>query len=140
MNLPRAALAALAAFVIYFVLGGLLFAVSPMSDEFRKYPAVYRTPESMKDVFALGMAATLVAMFVLAVVYGRWYRGGRGAVEGAKFGALIGVFAVCGFVLHNYVNLNIGMKLTIEQAAAYFVQWTIAGIIIGAIYRPAAAG
>lgn len=137
MSLRRAALAALAAFVAYFVLGGLLFGLSPMTEEFRKYPQVYRAPESMKDVFAVGMAAMLLAMFVLAILYAKFSSAGSGIVQGTRFGALIGVFAVCSFVLHNYVNLNIGLKLTIEQAVAYFVQWTIAGIIIGAIYRPA---
>ena len=58
--------------------------------------------------------------------------------EGARFGALIGIFVVCAFVLHNYVNLNIGLKLALGQAAAYFVQWTIVGIVIGLIYKPLA--
>ena len=50
------------------------------------------------------------------------YSGGRGVVEGARFGALIGVFAIGSFVVHNYVNLNIGLKLTVQQSIAYFVQ------------------
>jgi hypothetical protein len=33
--------------------------------------------------------------------------------------ALIGVFAVCAFVVHNYVNLNIGLTLMLMQAGAY---------------------
>ena len=45
---------------------------------------------------------------------------------------------VCGFVLHNYVNLNIGLKLALMQAVAYFVQWAIIGIVIGLIYKPLA--
>jgi hypothetical protein len=45
---------------------------------------------------------------------------------------------VCALVLHNYVNLNIGLKLVLGQAVVYFVQWTIVGIIIGLIYRPLA--
>jgi hypothetical protein len=55
-------------------------------------------------------------LFVLAVMYAKSYRRGSGASEGARLGALIGVFALCAFVLHNYVNLNIGLKLTVEQA------------------------
>jgi uncharacterized membrane protein len=66
------------------------------------------------------------------------YRGGSGIAEGARFGALIGVFSICSFVVHNYVNLNIGLKLTMEQAVAYFVEWVVAGIVIGLIYRPPA--
>jgi hypothetical protein len=40
--------------------------------------------------------------------------------------------------VHNYVNLNIGLKLTIQQSIAYFVQWVLVGIVIGLVYKPAA--
>jgi hypothetical protein len=46
----------------------------------------------------------------------------------------MGTFVVFAFVLHNYVNL----KLALGQAAIYFFQWTIAGIVIGLIYKPLA--
>jgi len=86
----------------------------------------------------VGMFAMLLSIAVLAVLYALLYRGGSGVAEGARFGALIGLFAVGSFVLHNYVNLNIGGRLTAGQAIAYFFQWTIVGIVIGLIYRPAA--
>jgi hypothetical protein len=73
---------------------------------------------------------------VVAIIFAMIHPGGAGAAEGARFGALLGFFVVCGFVLHNYVNLNIGVKLALMQAGAYFVQWTIVGIVIGLIYRP----
>lgn len=137
MNYTRIALAALSATVVYFVLGGMLFALSPMANEFRKYPAVYRTAESMKGVMPIGMLGMLLSMVVLAVMYALLYRGGSGIAEGARFGVLVGAFAVGSFVLHNYVNLNIGLKLTLEQAVAYLLQWTIVGIVLGLVYRPA---
>ena len=141
MNLTRIALAALGAFVVYFALGGLLFAALPwLKNEFHRYPAVYRPQETIKSVMPAGMAAMFVAMLVLAVIYAMLYQGGSGFAEGARFGTLIGVFAVCAFVVHNYVNLNIGLKLTLEQAAAYFVEWTVVGIVIGLIYKPALPG
>jgi hypothetical protein len=84
-----------------------------------------------------GMAAMFVAMLVLAIIYAMLYRGGAGLTEGARFGALIGVFAICSFVIHNYVNVNIGRKLTIQQSIAYFVEWVVVGIVIGLIYHPA---
>jgi len=138
MNFSRIALAALGAFVAYFVLGGLSFVVAPsLANEFRKYPAVYRSQEDIKSVMPAGMAAMFLAMVVLAVIYAMLYQNGSGIVEGARFGALIGVFSVCAFVMHNYVNLNIGLKLTLEQEAAYFVEWLVTGIVIGLIYRRA---
>jgi hypothetical protein len=137
MNLSRVALAALGAFVAYFVLGGISFVLFPsLKDEFLKYPAVYRTPDAMKTVMPAGMAAMFVAMVVLAIIYAMAYQGGSGAAEGARFGTLIGVFAICAFVIHNYVNLNIGSKLTLQQSIAYFVEWLAVGLVIGLIYRP----
>jgi hypothetical protein len=41
--------------------------------------------------------------------------------------------------VHNYVNLNIGSKLTLEQSIAYFVEWVVTGIVVGLIYRPPAS-
>jgi hypothetical protein len=139
MNYSRIVLAALGAFVAYFAFGGLVFGMLPqLRVEFSKYPAVYRTQENIKAVMPVGMAAMFVSILVLAVIYALAYRGGPGFAEGARFGALIGIFAVGAFVLHNYVNLNIGAKITVQQSLAYFVEWTIVGVVIGLIYKPAA--
>lgn len=78
-----------------------------------------------------------MGIFVLAVMYAKSYRRGSGASEGARFGAMVGVFAVCAFVLHNYVNLNIGLKLTVEQAIGYVIEWLAVGIVIGLTYKSA---
>ena len=138
MNYPRIALAALGATVAYFVLGGILFAALPsLRKEFMKYPAVYRTQDDMKRVMPMGMISILVGIFVVAVLYAMAYPAGGGVLDGARFGALIGVFAVCGFALHNHMLLNIGIKLTVGQAISYFVQWLVVGIVISLIYAPA---
>ncbi|MGA8101531.1 MAG: hypothetical protein WB869_05225 [Candidatus Acidiferrales bacterium] len=137
MNISRIALAAFGALVAYFILGGLTFSIASLRNEFLKYPAVYRSPDAMKSVMPVGMLAMLVGMLVLAVTYAMLYKGGSGLIEGARFGALIGAFVVCAFVLHNYVNLNIGLKLAVEQSAIYFVAWLVTGVVIGLIYRPA---
>jgi len=138
MNTMGVVLAALGAFVAYFVVGGVMFVSMPgLKKEFMKYPAVYREHEGQMKHMPAAMAATLVAIVVLAVLYAMIYHGGSGVVEGARFGALIGVFAIGTFTVHNYVNLNIGWKLTVEQSVAYFIQWVVVGIVIGLIYRPA---
>ena len=137
MNFTRIFLAGLGGFVAYFVVGGVLFGLLPtLRTEFAKYPAVYRTQDGIKSVMPAGMAAMFVSILALAAIYALAYRGGSGLVEGARFGVLVGVFAIGSFVVHNYVNLNIGLKLTIQQSVAYFVEWVIAGLVIGLIYRP----
>jgi hypothetical protein len=138
MNLSRIALAAVGGFVAYFVLGGLTLVLFPfLREEFRKYPAVYRPQEAMMSFMPIGMAAMFMSMLVLALLYAMLYKGGSGIAEGARFGALVGVFAIGSFVMHNYVNLNIGLTLTLESAIVYLVEWVAVGIAIGLIYRPA---
>jgi len=142
MNFGRIALAALGGFVAYFVLGGLSFALVPsLKSEFLKYPAVYRSQQGQMSHMPAGMVAMFASMLALAVIYAMLYQGATGVAGGARFGAifgaLIGVFAICAFVVHNYVNLNIGLTLTFQQSVAYFVEWTVTGVVIGLIYRPA---
>jgi len=136
VSYSRIALAGLGATVIYFALGFLLFTLPLLTNEYRKFPAVYRTPESMKRVAPLGMLGMLISMIALAALYALCCRAGLPLVEGVRFGFLVGCFALGSFVLHNYVNLNIGLKLTVGQGVAYFIQWIVAGIVIALIYRP----
>jgi hypothetical protein len=135
MNYPRIVLAAVGAVVAYFALGGLLFTRASMRREFLKYATVYRSQEDMKAVMPIGMVGMFLSMLVLAVIYAMLYRGGSGLIEGTRFGALVGLYALGSFVLHNHVNLRIGARLTLLQAMAYFVEWTVVGLVIGLIYR-----
>jgi hypothetical protein len=141
MNLFRLILAALGAFAAYFALGGLIFGLFPsLKEEFLKYPRVYRSEEGQMSHMPAGMAGMFLAILLLAILYASLYQGSSGMlssmVKGACFGALVGLFTVGSHVMQQYVNLNIGLKLTLISAVAYFVEWTVAGIAIGLTYRP----
>jgi hypothetical protein len=139
MNYSRLVLAALGGMVASFAFGFLvLWLVPALIKEGHKYPAVFRPKEEMKTVMPIGIVATFLSTLVVAIIFAMPHQGGSGATEGARFGLLLGIFVVCAFVLHNYVNLNIGLKLTLMRAVAYFVQWTIIGIVISLIYKPLA--
>ena len=137
MNFTRIFLAGLGGFVAYFAIGGLSFALMPwLKTEVLKYPAVYRPEEEIKRTMPVGMTAMFVSILALAVIYAMMYREGSGVATGAAFGALIGVFVVGSFVIHNYMILNIGLKLALEQSVAYFLEWVAVGVVIGLVYRP----
>jgi hypothetical protein len=137
VNYARIALASVGATVAYFAFGFILFAALPaMKSEFLKYPDVYRSREAMMKVMPYGMVAILVSIVVVAVLYARINPAGGGIVSGIYLGALIGIFSVCTFVIHNYVNLNIGLALALYQGICYFIQWVIVGAAIGLIYKP----
>jgi hypothetical protein len=109
MNFARIGLAALGAFVAYFVIGGIAFGLIPsLRNEFLKYPAIYRPKEGQMSHMPAGMAAMFLAILALAVIYAMLDQGGSGVATGTLFGALIGVYSVGSFVIHNYVNLNVG--------------------------------
>jgi hypothetical protein len=141
MNIMRIALASLGGTVAYFVYGFAMFAAWPsMKAEFKKYPNIYRSEESMMKVMPVGMVGTLISIVVVAILYAKIYPGGgdvvSGLPSGISLGALIGLFVVCVFAIHNYVNLNIGVKLTVYQSIAYFFQWIVVVAAIGLIYKP----
>ena len=86
-------------------------------------------------VMPYGMVAILISIVIVAILYARIHFAGGGIASGAYFRTLIGVFSVCTFVIHNYVNLNMGLALTPYQGVTYFIQWVIVGATIGLIYR-----
>lgn len=136
MNYISLLLAALGGTVASFVVGGLIFWLVPaLVEEAHKHPAVFRPKEEMMKVMPVGMGSTFIAILVAAVIFALMHHGRSGALAGAHFGILIGLFVVFGFVLHNYANLNISLKLALGQAAAYFVQWVAVGTVIGLIYK-----
>jgi hypothetical protein len=139
MNYASLAMAALGGTVASFAFGFLLLWLVPaLIEEARKYPAVFRPKEEMMKVMPFGLVSTFVSILVAAMIFSLMHHGRSGAIAGAHFGVLLGLFVVCGFVLHNYVNLNIGLRLALGQAVAYFFQWTIIGLVIGLIYKPLA--
>jgi hypothetical protein len=139
MNYLSLGLAALGGTVASFAFGFLvLWLVPGLIKEAHKYPAVFRPKEEMMKVMPIGLVSTFISILVAAMIFALMHHGRSGAIAGAHFGVLLGLFVVCAFVLHNYVNLNIGLKLALGQAAAYFFQWAIIGLVIGLVYKPLA--
>jgi hypothetical protein len=137
VNYGHIALAFLGATVAYFVCGFVMFAALPgMKSELLKYPNVFRSHDGMMKVMPYGMVSILISIVVVAVLYAKMYPAGGGIASGVYLGALIGIFSVCVFVIHNHVYLNIGIALTLYEGITYFIQWVIVGAAFGLIYKP----
>ena len=135
MNFGHIVITAALAWVAYFVFGGIVFmGVPALKREFQKYEALYRPQDDMKKVMPLGMAATFVAILVLTHIYAMVHLHGSPLERGLIFGGLIGVFFDCVFVAHNYVNLRLGGKLSIQQAIAYFFEWLVVCVVMALVY------
>ena len=135
MNLPRIALAAVAALVAYFIVGGIFFAVPVMRTEFAKYPTVFRTGDAINSVMGVGLSGILLAIGAAATIFARMHPAGAKIGAGFKFGVLLAVFQLGSLVLHNYMNLNIGWRLAMVQGVAYTAEWIVVGVVISLVYR-----
>ena len=138
MNYARAAVAALVGTLVYYMIGffteGWLFRA-----DFAPYSAVFRSSDTVMRYMPLGIVFSFIGTFVVALIFARLSSGSSRLVEGARLGLLVGIFVACVFVGTNYVVLNIGGRLALEEAAGAIVQWIIVGIVIGLIYRPLSA-
>jgi len=135
MNLTRIALAALAALVAYFIVGGIFFAIPAMGAEFAKYPAVYRTGEALNSVMGVGVLGILLAIGAAAAIFARMHPAGTGIKAGLGFGVTLAVFQLGSLVLHNYMMLHIGGRLSMLQGIAYTAEWFVVGVVISLVYR-----
>ena len=135
MNYTRIILAAVVGWGVYFACGAVVFG-KLIADYYRPYPGVYRSADAVMSYFPIGIAGTLLAILVLAVMYAKGYQGGPRVLEGARFGALIGLFVVFAVVGDEYVTLNIGGKLAVAMAIGRLVGWIIVGMAIGLVYKP----
>jgi hypothetical protein len=135
MSLMWIALAALGAFVAYFAVGSIFFAIPAMRAEFAKYPAVFRTGEAINSVMAVGMLGILLAIGAATAIFALMHPAGAGIAAGLRFGILLAVFQLGGFVLHNHMNLNIGWRLSALQGIVFTTEWIVVGVVISLVYR-----
>ena len=137
MSYARLVAAAVAALVVFFAYGFLVNGML-IREDYAQFSVVYRSADALPQYVPYGLAGTFVAMLALVMMYAKGYEGGSGAAEGARFGALVGIFVACTHVVDNYVTLNIGAKLATEMAVAAFFQWILVGLVVGLVYRPRA--
>ena len=137
MNYGRLALAAVVATVVDAVYGFLVWGTL-LGGEFSRYENVFRPPEVGPSYLPLMFVGILLAMFAATYIYAKGYEGGAGLQEGMRFGVCLAVFVVGAAYFVDYAILRIGRKLAVFMAVAGFVEWVIAGTVIGALYKPAA--
>jgi hypothetical protein len=135
MNYPRIAMASVAAVIVFFVYGFLVEGMLIRKD-FALSAALYRDSNAQMKYMPIGMASVLVGLFAATVLYAKWCGGASGAAIGLRFGLLMGVFVACIHAISNLVTMNMNLRLGLEIAFSTFVGWVLAGITIGAVYRP----
>jgi hypothetical protein len=101
--------------------------------------AAFRPDPEIVRRLPIGYAAQLIGFCIAAWMYARLHWGGRGILEGLRFGVLVGMVLVSFVVVWNYVTQPISAVLGVAEAFEYVIAATIYGAIIGAVYRPPVA-
>jgi hypothetical protein len=131
MNGGKLLLAALVAFVAMFLVGSLWHMVV-MADFYAE-----RAPGPMREdplLWSLALGLAVLAL-LMAWIYPKGYQGGSHVVEGAKFGAIIGVLWILPLqlVLHGLLE-GTTLTLTFVDVPWHIVEQGIGGALIGFVY------
>ena len=137
MNFARIALAAVVATVVDAVFGVVVYG-NLLTAEFGQYPNVYRPMDTQMAYMPALFGGIFIAMIGAAAIYAKGYEGGNGLKEGFRFGLLIALVTMGYAAIVGYSMTNIGRNLGLLMAAAVFVEWVVAGVVIGLMYKPAA--
>ena len=139
MNYARLFLAALAATVAFFAYGFLVHGWL-IARDYLPYPVgVYRSSDDSRSHMPFGLLGLFVAILIFSIIYARGFATKSSARAGARLGFLFGLFMAGAFVAVNYATIHISGKLASELAVSELLEWTLVGLVVGLIYKPAAA-
>jgi hypothetical protein len=133
VNFARVAAGALVGWIVYLGLSPLVNNVL-LADLYAQHAGVFRPQSEMNLAFGLG--ATLVGFFVFAYAYAKGYEGGKGAVEGLRFGVVVGLLLATFSVAWNYVVLPVSGTLAAAWMIDVIVEMAIYGAVVGLVYKP----
>lgn len=137
MNFTRVASAALAAWVLYMVMGYLVHGLL-LSDLYRQYTGLMRPQAQQQTILPINFGVVLVGFFAFAYAYAKGYEGGNGLQEGLRFGVLVGIMLCTFGTIWEYMVWPVGRRLLAAWLIDYIVEFALYGIVVGLIYKPAA--
>ena len=126
-----------AATAVFFTYGYLVHGFL-IAKDYTPYPeGVYRSGKSAQSHMAFGLAGIFTAILIFATIHARLCGAKSGVGEGARLGILFGIFMAGAFVGVNYGTIQISGRLAFELAISEPIEWTLVGIVVGLIYKPA---
>jgi len=136
MNWKKFFFAFIAAFIFLFVFGFLWYATL-MHGAHREVPTLLRPEADLKSYFGWLALGQFVMAFFFTLLCARYVPGG-GAGAGGMLGLLVGL-VYAGPHLISFAVQPLTFKILWGWIAGAVIQFTIAGAIVGAIYKSAAA-
>jgi len=136
MNWKEFFLAFIAAFIFIFLWGWFYNGVL-LKDAFAEAQSLFRPREEIMSLFdwiIIGQAG-LALSFVM--IYASGFAGG-GIAAGVRLGIMLEILAVSARCMF-YATQPFPAKLLVVISVGGFIEMIVTGLIVGAIYKPAAA-
>jgi hypothetical protein len=136
MNFARVAASAVVAWIVHVGFTTLVWS-NLLPDVAAQNASLLRPPAEMN--LTLGYAVSLMGFFVFAYAYAKGYEGGSGAVEGLRFGVIVGLLLACFSAVWSYVMMPISGSFAAAMIVDAIVEMAVFGVVVGLIYKPHAS-
>lgn len=133
MNVGRLAASAVVAWIAYLGCSALVNDVL-LADLYARHAGLFRPPGETHT--AIGLGAALGGFFVFAYGYAKGYEGGPGALEGLRYGVVVGLLLACFSVVWAAVTLPVSGALAAAWIVDTLVEMAAYGTLVGLVYRP----
>jgi uncharacterized membrane protein len=131
----------LIAFVAVYVVGqvmGYLIHQVWLGPTYASLPDVWRPLEEMNAKMWIMFVTAAVWSFFFCYVFVRGYEG-KGLAEGARYGAIIGLFFGISNSYDSYVIYPIPYSLALKWFVSTLGYCVVQGVVAAALYKPAKA-
>ncbi len=132
MNIKRYLLASLGAFVTFQLLDFVIHSVILMKT-YQELSSLWRQ-DMMSYMWVMYLASAIMTL-LFVYIYTKGYEG-KGAMEGFRFGLIIGLFMQVPGVFGQYTVYPIPFNLALQWFFYGLVEFILAGIVVSLIYKP----
>ncbi|HPW20223.1 MAG TPA: hypothetical protein PLE61_05355 [Vicinamibacterales bacterium] len=133
MNVGRLAASAIVGWMAYLATSALVADVL-LADLHARHAELFRPAGEAHTVIGLG--AALAGFFVFAYGYAKGYEGGPGALEGLRYGMVVGLLLVCFSVVWAWAALSLSGAIAAAWIVDTLVEMSLYGAIVGLVYAP----
>ena len=135
MNIARLIFAIVAAFVAIFATD-LLIHEFWLAPEYKASAALWRPESQMMSLFHLMLLAQFLCALMFVLIWAKGFSG-RDIATGLVFGIMMALFQQI-WAIAIYVVMPLPGSLAVKWFFSGIVQLAIVGMIVAAIYKPAA--
>ncbi len=136
-NWSKLGLAALAIYVVGQIMGYLIHQVW-LAPTYATLASVWRPGPEMESKMWIMFVTAAIWAFFFCYVFAKGYEG-KGLAEGARYGAIIGLFFGISNAYDQYVVYPIPYSLALKWFLSTLAFCVVQGILAAAVYKPARA-